>query len=186
MAVENLTTNLRQAVFDFIKTYAAPVVPEEYVIWGNQNDITLPVTDDFILFSPLNAIRHGTGEENYDPDAGTITLAETIEVPVQIDCYANSESGSDGMDAFNRAQALETVSRSILGTRHFKKYGMSILYAENVRNMTYTDEDLRLHSRWSVTIHLSVRSVIQTTQEFFNSVGVQLVECDTRFKPQND
>lgn len=186
MTVQNLTVNLRQAVFDFIKTYAAPVVAEENIIWGNQNDITLPVSDDYIIFSPLQAIRHGTGEENYNPVTETITLVETIEVPVQIDCYANSESGSDGMDAFKRAQALETVSRSILGTRHFKERNLGLLYAENVRNSTFNDEDLRLHSRWTVTIHLSVRSVIQTTQDFFNAVDFRLVECDTHFKPQND
>lgn len=183
MTVENLTVNLRQAVFDYIKTYAAPVVDEENIIWGNQNDISLPATDDFILFSPLYAIRHGTGEEQYDPVAGTITLSETIEIPVQIDCYANTESGSDGMYAFMRAQSLETVSRSVLGPMHFKKYGLNILYADNARNLTFTDEDSRLHPRWSVTIHLTVRSVIQTAQEFFDSVWVRLIEVDTHFRP---
>ncbi len=185
MTAENLTVNLRAAVYDFLCKYAAPLIDPNNIIWGNQNEITLPESDDYIIFSPLNTIRHGTGEEIYDPAKGQYSISETIEVPVQIDCYANTETGEDGMNAMLRAQAIETIARSKLGVAHFKKHGISVLYAENARNITLVDEDNRFHSRWSVTLNLSMRSVIQVNQDYFNAVNFELIEVDSRFKPNS-
>jgi hypothetical protein len=181
MTTQNLTVNFREAVFDFIAKFAAPVIPEENIIWGNQNEITLPESADYIIYSPLNTVRHGTGVESFDKNKNTVTVEETIEIPVQIDCYANGNSGRDGMETFFRAQALETIARSLTGSDFFKRYNLGILYAENVRNLSSVDENNRMHPRWSVTIHLSACSVIQADQDFFDAVNLNLIET-SRYK----
>lgn len=183
-AVENKTANIRKAVYDFLCEYVSPAVDPGKILWGNQNNIALPKDEDYIIFSLIQNIRHGTGFETwerYAPDQ--VTYSETVEGVVQIDCYANSHNGTDGMDAMLRAQCIETLARSVVAPAFFNRYGISCLFAEDARNNTLVGDSDLYEARWTVTLHLSYASRIVISEPYFNAVDARIKNVDVSFPP---
>ena len=184
VSVVNNTASIRQATYEFISTFAVPSVPPQNIIWGNQNNLALPETEDYILFSPTYNVRHGTGVEDWSRSKdGVVELYEQVEMAMQVDCYANGANGGDGYTAMLRAQALETVGRSSVGCKFFADRGFGLLFCEDARNSTGVGDSDSYEPRWTVTLHLSFKSRVQVSQEFFENAVVGIHNVDVRFKP---
>lgn len=182
----NLTPNFRAALFEFIAQYVAPAIDKKSIFYGNQNNIALPEDNDYIVFSYLSSVRHGTSSEKWEKTDGKdyLYLSNTIEVLVQIDCYAVTTNGNDGINAMLRAQALETVARSTVGVQFFNDRGISLLYADDPRDTTFVGDSDSYVRRSTLTIHLSMESQVRTSVDYFYNVKVDLKNVDVSYPPK--
>jgi hypothetical protein len=184
----NLTPNFRAALYEFIAQFAAPVIDKSAIFYGNQNNIALPENNDYIVFSYLSSVRHGTNSERWEKTDGNdyLYLSNTIEVIVQIDCYAVTTNGNDGINAMLRAQALETVARSTAGVQFFNDRGISLLYADDPRDATFVGDSDSYVRRSTLTIHLSFESQVRTSVDYFYDVKLDLKNVDVSYPPVED
>ncbi len=174
MATKSIAPDITGAVADFLAKYAVPAVPAESILCGNQNNVALPETNDYIIFTTTQTVRHGTTAETWADD-GTLRLTVTTEVLVQVDCYADSRNGTDATPALLRAQAIETVARSYLGPAFFAPYGISCLFADEPRDTTVSSDDSGGYlRRWTTTLHLSCPMGVEVTEDYFDAVTVNV------------
>ena len=107
--------NLNTALYDFLCTYITPKLVATQILAGDQQNMVLPEGEDYVIYTVLGQIRHGTTSEDYDAENETLSLHELNEVTVKVDCYADSTNSSDD-DALLRAQIrannLNTLFRS--------------------------------------------------------------------------
>lgn len=186
---ENLTPNIVKAVYEFLSVFAVPEIKKENIFYGNQNNIALPAeSNDYVIFSYISSVRHGTGFEEYDEKGldDEIYLSNTVEVLVQVDCYASTKNGEDGINAMLRAQALDTVARSSVGVQFFKDRGLSLLYADDPKDTTLVGDSDSYVKRSTLTLHLSMQSVVKATMGFFSAVNVDLKNVDVSYPPKED
>ena len=176
--------DIYEAVGRFLLKYAVPAVSQGCIIKGFQNRIALPKgTNEYIIMTVLNHTRHGTNIYKFDASkAGTLedgdeTTIELVEVEVQIDCYSDSDAGRQ------RATAIEMMARSPYAVQHFREYGMSCLYADDVRDLTgITDADQFVY-RHMTTLHLTYNATITMKLPWFDAVNVNLKNVDVVFPP---
>lgn len=161
-----------KGVYDFLSKYIYPAIDPECVIYGNQNNITLPEnTNDYCIFYVENGMQTSTTIEEYDPENERLTLHGKKEIIVRVDCYAKSENGQINDIALQRAQNLQTIFRSSVGVRQFKELGLVPLYADDPNDTTLNsnDSDNYLY-RWTVKLHCYLNHSITVSEEGFNKV----------------
>ena len=150
-----------KGVYDFLSKYIYPAIDPDCVIYGNQNNITLPPeTNEYCIFYIENGMQSATTIEEYDPEK---------EIIVRVDCYANSVNGEINNVALQRAQNLQTIFRSSVGVRQFKELGLVPLYADDPNDTTLNsnDSDNYLY-RWTVKLHCYLNHSITVSEEGFN------------------
>lgn len=163
--------DLRKAIYNFLKAYLQPEINAKAIIWGNQNNISLPAgTNDYCIFYIQNQIRHGTNVNLYDADEETFTMKETSEVVVRVDCYADSRNSMSGINAQQRAHNLELLIRSPVACAFFKEYKISPLYADAAQDTTIVSASNNYLHRWTVNLHLSFINSLTVAQEGFTEV----------------
>lgn len=166
---------IREALYDFICEYIQPEVERDNVIWGNQNNITLPESsNDYVIFTLLDTVRHGTNYDNYDSENEELSVKEGNEFTVQIDCYCDSENGNDGLIALSRAKSLEMLLRDGIANRFLKPYGISALYCDDARDTTITGDSGLLVRRFTVIAHLYSIYEYVTTIEGFTTAQIMI------------
>lgn len=187
MKAQNLTPNIRTAIQEFLEIFAVPDVAPENIFYGNQNNLALPPEgNDYVIYSYISSVRHGTSAEDWEQDQNddNVYLSTTTEVLVQVDCYASTLNGSDGMNAMLRAQALETVCRSHVGVQFFVDRGISLLHADDPRDTTIVGDSDNYVRRSTLMIHLSMQSQIKVSMGFFSAVDVDLKNVDVSYPPK--
>ena len=159
-----------KGVYDFLIKYIYPAIDPECVIYGNQNNITLPPeTNEYCIFYVENGTQSATTIEEYDPKKEILTLHGKKEIIVRVDCYANSANGQINNIALQRAQNLQTIFKSSVGVRQFKELGLVPLYADDPNDTTLnsSDSDNYLY-RWTVKLHCYLNHSITVSEEGFN------------------
>lgn len=190
--------DVRKAIYNFLKQYIQPAIDSKTIIWGNQNNISLPAgTNDYCIFYIQNVVRHGTNTSTYDPDEEQITLKECSEILVRVDCYADTSNGTSGIDAQIRAHNLEILTRSAIACRFFKQYNIVPLYADTPQDTTIISDSNNYLKRWTVNLHLNFTNSITVSQEGFTDlkpilpnsiaanaedVGLHFADVDIKFK----
>ena len=165
------------AVQAFLHKYAG--VQLDHVICGNYNRAALPNTDEIVLYYPLRYERHGTNIETFDAAAvepgqdGSLKNSTLVEVVFQVDCYSAS-----GVNAMQRAQAVETIACSSGGVQFFNQYGISCLYATDIRDLTATMDAEQYVWRFMTELHLSFWSTVEQGLPWFEAVDVELKNVD--------
>ena len=158
-----------KGVYDFLIKYIYPTIDAECVIYGNQNNITLPPeTNEYCIFYIENGTQSATTIEEYDPKNEMLTLHGKKEIIVRVDCYANSANGQINNIALQRAQNLQTIFKSSVGVRQFKELGLVPLYADDPNDTTLnsSDSDNYLY-RWTVKLHCYLNHSITVSEEGF-------------------
>lgn len=158
-----------KGVYDFLIKYIYPTIDPECVIYGNQNNITLPEnTNEYCIFYVENGTQSAITIEEYDPNNELLTLHGKKEIIVRVDCYANSVNGQINNIALQRAQNLQTIFKSSVGVRQFKELGLVPLYADDPNDTTLnsSDSDNYLY-RWTVKLHCYLNHSITVSEEGF-------------------
>ena len=173
-----------EAVGRFLLKYAVPAVPQANIIKGNQNRIALPKgSNEYIIMTVLNHFRHGTNVYEFDARQvpleadGTDITKELVEIEVQIDCYSDTDAGRQ------RATAIEMMARSPYAVRFFKQFGMSCLYADDVRDLTNVTDSDQFVNRYMTVLHLTYWATIAQALPWFDAVNVDLKNVDVTFPP---
>lgn len=178
------TPNIYEAVGRFLLKYAVPAVPQEHIFKGYKNRVALPKgSNEYIIMTLLSQTRHGTNVNTFDASAaqrgedGADTTQELVEIAVQIDCHSDSDAGRQ------RATAIEMMARSPYAVQFFRQFGMSCLYADDVRDLTgVTDSDQFVY-RYMTTLHLTYWAQITQQLPWFDAVNVDLKNVDVKFPP---
>lgn len=161
-----------KGVYDFLIKYIYPTIDAECVIYGNQNNITLPPeTNEYCIFYIENGTQSATTIEEYDPNNELLTLHGKKEIIVRVDCYANSANGQINNIALQRVQNLQTIFKSSVGVRQFKELGLVPLYADDPNDTTLNSNDSENYLfRWTVKLHCYLNHSITVSEEGFNNV----------------
>lgn len=165
------------AVQDFVLVYALPAMDPANVIQGWQNRASLPPgTNDYAVISVLFDTQHGTTVETLRADdsstspPGVLSVQGLIEIYVQVDFCAETDV------ARQRARRLATVTRSSIGVQFFTDRGLSALYADDVRDLSFVGDAKQFVRRYSTTLHLSCWSGDSVELPYFNTVKVARLE----------
>lgn len=171
------------AVQAFLFKYAVPALPLDNVICGNFNRAALPNTDELTIYSFLRHERHGTNVETFDAAAvaedqdGALETSTLIEAVLQIDFYSRTDA------ARQRAQTVETIAKSSSAVQFFKPYGISCLYASDIRDMTGMMDAEQYVQRYMLELHLSFWSTVSQGLPWFDAVDVDLKNVDVVCPP---
>lgn len=181
--------NLHTALYEFLTTYITPAIEPTQVLAGDQQNMVLPENEDYIIFTVVSQMRHGTTAEHYDADSETLALKELNEVTVKVDCYADSTNSSED-DAILRAQIrannLHTLFRSSVAPEFFRRYGISALYADDAANTTLVSDSNQYLHRWSVNLHLSFKNTVTVPQPGFTKMQVVMNSIVTQEEAEKD
>lgn len=181
--------NLHTALYEFLTTYITPAIGPTQVLAGDQQNMVLPENEDYIIFTVVSQMRHGTTSEDYDPDGETLSLHELNEVVVKVDCYADSTNSTQD-DAILRAQIrannLNTLFRSSVAPDFFKRYGISALYADDAQNTTLVSDSQQYLHRWTVNLHLCFKSSVVVPQPGFTKMDVKMNSIITAAEAEAD
>jgi hypothetical protein len=96
--------------------------------------------------------------------AGYISVATPTEVVMQVDVH--------GPNSDDNAQTIQALFRDPYGVRLFEGTGVSPLYADDPRQMPFINAAKQYEERYVVDVHLMVTPVLNTPQEFADSVSV--------------
>ena len=181
--------NLHTALYEFLTTYITPAIEPTQVLAGDQQNMVLPENEDYIIFTVVSQMRHGTTSEDYDPDGETLSLHELNEVVVKVDCYADSTNSTQD-DAILRAQIrannLNTLFRASVAPDFFKRYGISALYADDAQNTTLVSDSQQYLHRWTVSLHLCFKSSVVVPQPGFTKMGIKMNSIITAAEAEAD
>ena len=181
--------NLHTALYEFLTTYITPAIEPTQILAGDQQNMVLPENEDYIIFTVVSQMRHGTTSEAYDPDGETLSLHELNEVVVKVDCYADSTNSTQD-DAILRAQIrannLNTLFRSSVAPDFFKRYGISALYADDAQNTTLVSDSQQYLHRWTVSLHLCFKSSVVVPQPGFTKMDVKMNSIITAAEAEAD
>lgn len=181
--------NLHTALYEFLTTYITPAIEPTQILAGDQQNMVLPENEDYIIFTVVSQMRHGTTSEDYDPDGETLSLHELNEVVVKVDCYADSTNSTQD-DAILRAQIrannLNTLFRSSVAPDFFKRYGISALYADDAQNTTLVSDSQQYLHRWTVSLHLCFKSSVVVPQPGFTKMDVKMNSIITAAEAEAD
>lgn len=172
-----ISTNLQKTLSELLNEFLIPSVDEKNIFYGNQNNLALPPnSSDYVIFNILNIVRHGTNEIKYDAQAEEEHNNVEYEASVQIDCYADTSNGSDGIDAMLRASSIDNFTRSDVVFEFLKARGMHLLYADSSNDTTIVSDDNNYLKRWSTTLHIAM-----TTETIYDSFGFTEVDVKNNF-----
>lgn len=165
------------AVKAFVQAYALPAMEPASVFQGWQNRAALPPgTNEYAVISILSDSCHGTRVETFTADdpnievPGNLTVKELIKVAVQVDICAESDV------ARQRARHLATMTRSSLGVQFFNAYGISALYADDVRELSFVDDARQFVRRYVTTLYLSYWSGVSLGIDYFSNAKLTRFE----------
>lgn len=169
----------------FVLEYGLPALSPEHVRQGWQNKASLPAgTNEYAIISILSEVRHGTTVETFDApdpskdDPGNLSLNALMELLVQIDFCSIDDT------ARRRAQRLAIVSRSSVGPMFFNDRGMSLLYADDAKDISFVGSENQFVRRYMVTLHATISEGVAVKYDYFDTVKMERVEdVDMHHKP---
>jgi len=154
-----------------------------HVIAGNQNNLSLPDSRDYVVNTIIAHREIGTPVESYEWDTATqkmdAVVSRLVEMSVQVDVYSDHPE-----TARMRAESVATVARTVSGCDFFQKYGLSSLYADDVRNTTVVVDENQFVQRWTTTLHITYTHVVRLDVESTDAVHVGVHNVDVRFPPR--
>lgn len=169
----------------FIAAYSLPALPPDAVIQGWQNRSALPSgTNRYAVISVLWDRQHGTTVEDYSwntdtpEEVGRLSVRALVEVAVQIDFCAENDL------ARVCARRVASITRSSIGAQFFNDWGISALYADDARDISFVGDAKQFVRRWTTTLHLALQDGIKVKFEAFDNANASRVEdVDVHHKP---
>jgi len=178
------TLDITQAVLmKAMGDYLGTILPDGYEIaQAQQNRVPPPVGAHYLIMTPLRTSRLMTNIED-DPPADIIPpetgplpygIEAAYEWVVQLDFY-----GDESADA---AQAVSMALRDASACTAFDASGYAIqpLYADEPRQMPFSDESQQYEERWSLEAHLQFNPVLATGQDYADTLRVDLINVEAQ------
>lgn len=165
-----LKQNIQRAIRDMLIQFTN--CPEGNIFCGYSNKVELPSTNNYIVFTVLNARRTGTPVivNKSTPDEGFVFCYQDYRADVQIDFY--------GDFAFDRASDIINISRTDFLCSFLKPYCIQPIACEDARNLTGVSGEEEYVERWMVSLEIDYRDTVSVSQEVFNTVETNKFETE--------
>lgn len=167
------------AMFDFVKAFALPALPDANIYRAWQNRVALPTQEDFCVMSIISGIRVGTNVKikNIDPatDILRIRTCTLMKATVQLDFYSQNHEGQQ------RAFAIEMVSRDAMAVDFLAAYNIAPLYIDPPKEMVMPAGNNQYNQRYMVQLHINFWASMDANVNWFNSVNLNMVNVDERY-----
>lgn len=165
------------AVYSFLVQYL-PDIGDGNIVRGWQNRAALPNVTDYVVLTLLTTKRHGTNVHENQNDKTSDTDIEQIvhmlaEHTVQVDFC-----GQDEQIVMGRATQLAALARDGVAVDFLKPYGILPLYAEDVRQAPFTNEQRQWETRYIVTWHLECWHDVVIPRPAFTDVNIAIEDVD--------
>ena len=170
-------TDILGAVYSFLVANI-PDIDGNKIVRGWQNRAALPDDSDYVVLTLLTTRRHGTNvhrRENDKDNAKKINEKSLMlaEHTVQVDFC-----GQDEQAVMARATRLALLARDGIAVEFFTPYGILPLYAEDVRQAPFTNEQRQWEVRYIVTLHLECWHDVVTSRDAFTDVNIYFEDVD--------
>lgn len=171
-----------KAVKDFELLVMQPDLDASHVLAGNQNNLALPDSREYVINTIISHRAIGTPVETYEWNAETqamsAVVSRLIEMSVQVDAYSDAPE-----TARMRSESLSMVARTVAGCDFFYKYGLSSLYADDPRNTTVVVDENQFVQRWTTTLHITYTHKVVLDVDSISAVTVGVYNVDVKFPP---
>lgn len=174
-------------VYQFIRDFAyqegeSSPLSENQVIRGWQNLAYLPKdTTEFCVLTLRDGARQGSNVYQFTDDGEDMNMhvMKNLDLIVQVD-FNSAEPYVDPIVTRNRAEIVEQLINSYVGPKYFKDKdeNLSVLYAEDVKNLSGLDETKTMTARYMVMLHLSQRIDKHLPIDYFTSVHIKTENVD--------
>lgn len=125
----------------------------------------------------VSATSNVTSETIY---GGEYDAEQYTEMVIQCDAH--------GPSAGNNAQRISTLIRDMFGVQAFLDAnngndGITPLYADDPRQLPFTNAEQQWEDRWTIDIHLQVNIALTLTQQFAASLTVGVINVEATYAP---
>lgn len=156
------------AVARFI--YWLGIASPQQIRFAYQNFQTLPPgVNEYIIITDIGRRRVGRSCEEFDTVKDELILKEYTEITLQIDVFDSILEM-----AIEKAQRIDTVALTEHGVKFFNRYGLSCLYADDVKPQAIEAEDGLFLGRATTTLHLGAWFKTKLPMDSFDYVDVKL------------
>lgn len=177
---EHVTTSSTANLFKALKAFEGFVLGEwvnkNHILKGDQLGSLPPTSNNFVVNTALSHKAHGTPIKR--TVNGELHVSELVEVMVQVDIYGESAEVARQM-----AQTLKSFCFSGAAIDFLKPYGVGLLYAEDIRNLTAPNSEGKPLPRWMSTLRLTYWHDVRVKTDTFDAVRVDIANVDVKFKP---
>lgn len=173
--------DLYAAMYNFALNFGKPDMMPGNIIrgWENRNSLP-PDTNEYVVITIMLNARRGTNVTLPPDENGTITIAELKECTVQFDFCSDNDT------AKQRADTVEMVSRDAIGADFLAPYGITPLYAEDVRDISFTDGSEQYVKRFMIALRISYWAKLDVTVDYFTNVNQYLENVDVHHPPTQE
>lgn len=152
---------------------AAPDITE--CVQGQQNAISGPLADHYVVMWPTSRTRLATNEREYDKDTATRGVSASTRVVIQIDVH--------GVRCADITQRIVTLFRDIYATEFFKNLdlGVTPLYCDDGKQLPFSTGEKSWENRWVLYAELQITPIVSTSYQFADTLGSETIEVDTTY-----
>jgi hypothetical protein len=168
-------------VFATLRTFLLGIVAADVeVVQGQGNRVSQPLSDDFIVMTPISQVRLGTNTSRYtDPGSnpGTRDFMQPTRITVQLDIY--------GPASADYATTITTLFRSEYACDAFKAAGLDIqpLYCDDAKQAPFINGENQFEHRWIIDAVIQYNPVTSVPQDFADELNVNIVSVDATYPP---
>lgn len=145
------------------------------VVRGEQNQVPMPVGQNWVEILPMMRRRLGTNIESYDGAAGARYAMTSMELTVQADLF--------GPAAGDNSQIVKSMWRDRNATEYFGTFNGAPLFASDLRQTPFVNDQQQYEYRWSLDLVMQINPTITVVQEFAASLAIGLINVDAAFPP---
>lgn len=165
--------------FTALRTYLLSIWPAATeVVQGDVNRVSTPTGDNFAVMWLLNSTRLATNVNTWSNGVNPTTLERTqpLRLSLQIDVC--------GPQAEANALTLTTLWRDAHAIDALKGSGMTPLDADDAWRSPFITAEKQYQERWIVKIHLQDNFTVSTSQQFADSLAVEILSVDAEYPPE--
>ena len=146
-------------LFSNVRLAILPLFNAE-IVRGLDNQVSPPI-GDYIVITPIMNVRQGTNETTYTQDLRNDSVLYTYTI--QIDAY--------GVQSGNIINTLNLLFRG----DYFNDKGFTPLTCSNPRQFYFEGNEHQMIERWQMDIEVSYNPIVSITQQFANTLNVNLL-----------
>lgn len=168
-----LKQNIQKGIREMLKKFTD--CPADRIVCGYNNGVPLPSDNNYIIFTILNPVRYGTPLETMQKQTQITPnpkwqSEQSFRLTVQIDFY--------GDFAFDRANDIINVSRTIYLSDFLRNYGFLPIACDDAKNLTGVSGEKNYVERWSVDFEIDYCDAVSSGQDWFNTAELNIFETE--------
>jgi hypothetical protein len=136
------------------------------VVRGQDNRVPEPLADDYVVITSITRTRLATNWDTYD-NVESKFIRQGTQLGIQLDIH--------GPNSPQNSQIISTLLRDEYAVDFYSASGYDIapLYADDPRQIPFTNGEDQVEDRWVVDLQLQLNAVVTVPQDFADQLSVQ-------------